>query len=131
MNRPLRALAVAATATALITSMETPAVAAASACTHHFSGPQICISTTGDSGSPNPGKVWTSWTNPPRNRTQATVHITEPDGLTYTVTARRRDGELVASTVPGRMMKDGKLCARYEGSSRTACVQIIDRGWRN
>ncbi|MDP5317331.1 hypothetical protein [Streptomyces poriferorum] len=27
----------------------------------------------------------------------------------------------------GRLMHNGKLCARYKGSSRTACVQIINR----
>ncbi|MFD3657944.1 hypothetical protein [Streptomyces sp. NPDC058620] len=124
---PLRVLAVGVTAAALLTSMQAPAQAAASACTHHLSGPQVCISTTGESGSANPGKVWTSWTNPPRERTRATVHITEPGGLTYTLTARRRDGQLVASVVPGRLMDNGKLCARYQSSSRTACVQIINR----
>ncbi|GAA3015335.1 hypothetical protein [Streptomyces fulvorobeus] len=127
MSRSLRALAVGVTAAALLTSMQAPAQAAASACTHHFSGPQVCISTTGESGSANPGKVWTSWTNPPRDRTRATVHITEPDGFTYTITARRRGGQLIASTIPGDLLDDGKLCARYQGSRRTACVQIIDR----
>ncbi|WP_331734087.1 hypothetical protein OG345_41225 (plasmid) [Streptomyces sp. NBC_01220] len=104
-----------------------PAQAAASACTHHFSGPQICISTTGEGGSANPGRVTTAWTNPPRDRTRATVHITEPGGFSYTLTARRRDGQLIASVVPDRLMSNGKLCARYRGSSRTACVQIINR----
>lgn len=54
------------------------------------------------------------------------MHITEPGGQSYTLTARRRGGQLVASFVPG-IQKDGKLCARYAGSQRTACVQIIDR----
>ncbi|MFD4020650.1 MULTISPECIES: hypothetical protein [Bacteria] len=127
MYRSLRTLAVTLTAAALVATLDVPAHAAASACTHHWSGPQVCISTTGKSGSNNPGRVSTAWTNPPRDRRTATVHITEPDGHTYTLTARRRDGQLVASTVPGRMMSNGKLCARYEGSRRTACVQIIDR----
>ncbi|WP_285574066.1 hypothetical protein [Streptomyces sp. RTGN2] len=126
MSRSLRTLAVGATAAALLTSMEVPAHAAASACTHHFSGPQICISTNGEGGSANPGRVTTAWTNPPRDRTRATVHITEPGGFSYTLTARRRNGQLIASTVPG-LLHDGKLCARYKGSSRTACVLIINR----
>ncbi|OKI88686.1 hypothetical protein AMK10_30590 [Streptomyces sp. CB02058] len=54
------------TALALAVSLDVPAHAAASACTHHLSGPQICISTTGPSGSANPGRVHTAWTNPPR-----------------------------------------------------------------
>ncbi|MEU0150309.1 hypothetical protein ABZ119_30890 [Streptomyces sp. NPDC006288] len=70
----------------------------------------------------------TSWTNPPQHRTSATVHIAEPGGQTYTITitARRDGGQLVASFTPG-IQADGKLCARYQGSRRTACVQIIDR----
>ncbi|MGW1666197.1 hypothetical protein [Streptomyces microflavus] len=127
MYHLLRTAAVTLTAAALVATLDVPAHAAASACTHHWSGPQVCISTTGASGSANPGRVTASWTNPPRDRTRATVHITEPDGHTYTKTATRRDGQLIASTTPGRMMRNGKLCARFEGSSRTACVQIIDR----
>lgn len=129
MNRPnrlLRVLAVSLTATALATTLDVPAHAAASACTHHFSGPQVCISTDGPSGSENPGRVTTAWTNPPRDRTSATVHITEPDGHRYTLTAHRHRGQLIATFTPSAL-PDGKLCARYQGSSRTACVQIIDR----
>jgi len=123
---PLRLLAVSVTALALAASLDAPAHAAASACTHHLSGPQICISTTGESGSANPGIVHTAWTNPPRGRNSATVHITEPGGQTYTLTARRRGDRLIASFTPG-IQADGKLCARYHGSHRTACVRIIDR----
>ncbi|MFD5786741.1 hypothetical protein ACFWH1_08900 [Streptomyces sp. NPDC127037] len=122
----LRALVVAA-ATLAGTAGALPAQAAASACTHHFSGPQICISTDGEPGSANPGHVTTAWTNPPKNRRTATVHIKEPDGFRYTVKAHRVRGQLVASFAPGRLMEDGKLCARYAGSSRMACVQIINR----
>ncbi|MFB8027264.1 MULTISPECIES: hypothetical protein [unclassified Streptomyces] len=126
MYRPLRLLAVSVTALALAVSLDVPAHAAASACTHHLSGPQICMSTTGESGSANPGTVSTAWTNPPANRSSARVYITEPGGQRYALTTRRRGGRLVASFTPG-IQADGKLCARYQGSSRTACVQIIDR----
>ncbi|MFE6985774.1 hypothetical protein [Streptomyces griseus] len=126
MNRLLRVLAVGLTATALATTLDVPAHAAASACTHHLSGPQVCISTNGAPGSENPGRVTTAWTNPPRGKRTATVHITEPGGQRYTLTARRSRGQLIATFAPGAL-PDGKLCARYQGSSRTACVQIIDR----
>ncbi|MET9771372.1 hypothetical protein [Streptomyces sp. NPDC006415] len=126
MSRLLRVLAVGLTATALATTLDVPAHAAASACTHHLSGPQVCISTNGASGSENPGRVTTAWTNPPESRRTATVHITEPGGQRYTLTARRSRGQLIATFTPGAL-PDGKLCARYQGSSRTACVQIIDR----
>ncbi|MFF3265325.1 hypothetical protein ACFYWO_39955 [Streptomyces sp. NPDC002932] len=122
-----RVVTVATAAAVLLAVSEMPAQAAASACTHHWSGPQICISTTGKWGSSNPGKVTTAWTNPPKSRRTAIVHITEPGGLTYTKKATRSKGQLIASTRPYRGMPDGKLCARYEGSDRTACVQIINR----
>ncbi|MFD4023223.1 hypothetical protein ACFWRV_06790 [Streptomyces sp. NPDC058576] len=67
-----------------------------------------------------------AWANPPRDKASATVHITEPGGHSYTLTARRSRGQLIATFAPGAL-PDGKLCARYQGSSRTACVQIIDR----
>ncbi|MFB8085992.1 hypothetical protein [Streptomyces sp. NPDC055992] len=126
MNRSsLRSLVVAAAA--LVSAAgAVPAQAAASACTHHWSGPQICISTDGEQGSANPGHVTTAWTNPPKHLRTATVHIKEPDGFQYTVKAHRVRGQLIASFTPG-LMDDGKLCARYAGSSRMACVQIINR----
>ncbi|MFF8963220.1 hypothetical protein ACF1BK_10815 [Streptomyces globisporus] len=86
MSRLLRILAVGLTATALAATLDVPAHAAASACTHHLSGPQVCISTNGASGSENPGRVTTAWTNPPEGRRTATVHITEPGGQRYTLT---------------------------------------------
>ncbi|WP_327179884.1 hypothetical protein OG599_34465 [Streptomyces sp. NBC_01335] len=50
-----------------------------------------------------------------------------PDGLTYTLTARRTaESHLVASDHPG-MQRPGRLCVRFEGSDRRACVEIIDR----
>lgn len=123
-----RVLLVGITATVLVSAVSLPAAhAAASACTHHLSGPQICISTNGEGGSANPGRVTTAWTNPPANRTTATVRITEPDGFSYTIKAHRSRGQLIASVTPGRLMDDGRLCARYAGSGRTACVQIINR----
>ncbi|UQA91389.1 hypothetical protein [Streptomyces halobius] len=102
------------------------AQAAASACSHDWSGPQICITTDGDSGSENPGHVTTAWTNPPKSRKTATVYITQPDGFTYKIKAKRSGGQIIGHTVPGAQ-RNGKLCARYKGSSHTACVEIIDR----
>ena len=114
MYRALRLLAVGVTALAMAVSLDVPAHAAASACTHHLSGPRVCISVTGSSGSANPGRVHTARTNQPRCSTTATVHITEPGGQTYTLTALRHGSRLVASFAPG-IQTDGKLCARYQG----------------
>lgn len=62
---------------ALATLTAAPAAhAAASGCTHNWSGPQICIETTGESGNVHPGTITATWTNPPKSRNKATVYIT-------------------------------------------------------
>lgn len=123
----LRTPVVVLAAVSMITAAAVPAQAAASACTHHWSGPQICISTTGEGGSVNPGRVTAAWTNPPRGTKSARVRFVLPDGFTYTLTAHRsRRGQLVVSDHPG-MQPTGRLCVRFEVSSRRACVEIIDR----
>ncbi|MFE2379790.1 hypothetical protein [Streptomyces sp. NPDC059398] len=131
-----RLAAVAVTGAALLAgavAMAPGAAAAASSCSHDWSGPQICISTTGRSGSTNPGHVYASWTNPSKSRKSATVYLTEPGaaghkGWTHKLTAhRQKNGQIVASYYPERQMYDGKLCARFKGSSHTACVDLIER----
>ncbi|MCX0247943.1 hypothetical protein [Streptomyces drozdowiczii] len=69
----------------------------------------------------------TAWTNPPKGRKTATVYVKEPGGFRYAVQAHRVRGQLIASFVPGRVMDDGELCARYAGSTRMACIRIINR----
>ena len=105
----------------------TPAAhAAASSCSHDWSGPQVCISTDGENGSGNPGTVTAAWTNPPKDRKAATVYISEPDGFKYAIKGHRSGGQIIASTVPNRTL-DGKLCARFKGMEDTACVTMIQR----
>ncbi|MGW7573039.1 hypothetical protein [Streptomyces sp. NPDC054765] len=124
-SRIWRALTVAG-AVVLSGVATTPAAhAAASACSHDWSGPQICLTTSGQSGSPNPGVVTTAWTNPPKSRKTATVYISAPQHH-YTITAKRSGGQIIGRTVPTNT-GEGKLCVRYKGSSHTACVDLINR----
>ncbi|WP_414506603.1 hypothetical protein [Streptomyces sp. NEAU-L66] len=124
-SKLLRALTVAGTI-ALSAVATTPAAhAAASACTHDWSGPQICIETSGQDGFPNPGTVTATWTNPPKSRQSATVYITTP-GVSYSFKAKRSGSEIVGRTAPG-LQGTGDLCVRFKGSSHKACVELIDR----
>ncbi|MEW1749488.1 hypothetical protein ACIQU1_06605 [Streptomyces angustmyceticus] len=122
----LRALTVAGTL-ALSAVATTPAAhAAASSCTHDWSGPQICISADGRNGTANPGHVTASWTNPSKSRKSATVYLYQPDGYSYSFKAKRSGGQIVGHTVPG-IQSDGNLCVRFKGSSHRACIDIRNR----
>ncbi|MFC9240211.1 hypothetical protein ACFTZK_27725 [Streptomyces decoyicus] len=102
--------------------------AAASGCTHNWSGPQICIATTGESGSTYPGTITATWTNLPASRSKATAYITNWYAGTHKMTAKRHGDEIKASWTPqGNPFADGKLCARFKGSSVKACVDLINR----
>ncbi|WP_327703472.1 hypothetical protein [Streptomyces decoyicus] len=102
--------------------------AAASGCTHNWSGPQICIATTGESGHTYPGTITATWTNPPKSRSKATVYLTNWAAGTHTMTAKRHGDEIKGSWTPqGNPFKAGELCARFKGSSVKACVELINR----
>ncbi|AZS73168.1 hypothetical protein DDE74_21400 [Streptomyces lydicus] len=125
-SKLLRALTVAGTI-ALSAVATTPAAhAAASACTHDWSGPQICIKTDGQDGTPQPGTVTATWTNPPKSRKAATVYLYQPDGFSYSFKAKRSGGQIVGHTVPG-LQSSGDLCVRFKGGSDKACVEMINR----
>ncbi|KOG49819.1 hypothetical protein [Streptomyces decoyicus] len=102
--------------------------AAASGCTHNWSGPQICIATTGESGHTYPGTITATWTNPPKSRNKATVYLTNWSAGTIKMTAKRHGDEIKGSWTPqGNPFKAGELCARFKGSSVKACVDLINR----
>ncbi|MEU3987986.1 hypothetical protein OG301_20565 [Streptomyces platensis] len=127
-SKLLRALTVAGTI-ALSAVATTPAAhAAASSCTHDWSGPQICIETDGRDGTPQPGTVTATWTNPPKSRQSATVYLTTTDGgSSYSFKAKRSGGQIVGHTAPGLQPSGSTLCVRFKGSSHKACLEMINR----
>ncbi|MFE4539665.1 hypothetical protein ACFRKB_32145 [Streptomyces scopuliridis] len=94
------------------------AAADSSACTHHFSGPQVCIRLEGTNG-------WNSvtgiWTNPPK-RVKTNAVTLFWNGERYRTATARRVGQSLSYT--WKHMETGtntKLCVRFAASSRTAC----------
>ncbi|MFE7571532.1 hypothetical protein ACFU76_32005 [Streptomyces sp. NPDC057539] len=96
----------------------TPAAADSSACTHHFSGPQICIRLEGQGGR---NAVTGIWTNPPREVTSRAVSLFRNGQLIDTATATR-SGKALTYTWPAEDAgTDTELCVKFRGSKRMAC----------
>lgn len=128
-SKLLRGLTVAGTI-ALSAVATTPAAhAAASSCTHDWSGPQICIKTDGRDGTPNPGTVTASWTNPSKSRQSATVYLTTTDGgSSYSFKARRSGGQIVGHTVRGCSRAAARsVSVSRAARTRGACLEMINR----
>ncbi|MEV7867255.1 hypothetical protein AB0P17_14410 [Streptomyces sp. NPDC088124] len=96
----------------------TPAVADSSACTHHFSGPQICIRLEGR-GARN--SVTGIWTNPPEEIASRPVSLLANGRHVGTATAVRSGKALTHTWPPGDTGSGTELCVRFRGSQRLAC----------
>ncbi|MFJ9408807.1 hypothetical protein [Streptomyces sp. NPDC101393] len=126
-SRILRTLTVACTV-AGATFLAAPAAnAAASACSHNWSGPQVCIAISGPDGSSYPGTITATWTNPPKSRHKATAYIS-----TYAASVKvtaKRSGDAIKGSYNsyGTNFSNGALCARFKGSSVKACVDLHNR----
>ncbi|MFD8705917.1 hypothetical protein ACFV1W_25480 [Kitasatospora sp. NPDC059648] len=137
MNRTLtttRRAAAASAALALLTlPAATPATAqtrSSDACTHHWSGPKVCIEIHGSSIYMD--RVVATWTNPPKDLQSATAHLREGDHETIGTQRAHRNGagELVAEWHPGRSanMSSETVCVTIDGAqNRWACQDIINR----
>ncbi|MFJ2647293.1 hypothetical protein ACIO1C_11265 [Streptomyces sp. NPDC087420] len=96
----------------------TPAAADSSACTHHFSGPQICVRLDGR-GATN--AVTGIWTNPPANLASREVSLYRNGRLADTATATRSGKALMYTWPTHDTGTDTELCVKFRGSQRTAC----------
>ncbi|WP_329459207.1 hypothetical protein [Streptomyces sp. NBC_01497] len=95
-----------------------PATADSSACTHDFSGPQICVRLDGQ-GATN--AVTGIWTNPPAGTTSRTVSLHLGGRLVSTATATL-SGKALIHTWPTRNLGSGtRVCVTFRGSARAAC----------
>ncbi|MFF5565366.1 hypothetical protein ACFY7Z_10130 [Streptomyces sp. NPDC012623] len=95
-----------------------PAVADSSACTHHFSGPQICIRLVGQGGR---NAVTAIWTNPPADLASREVSLHRGGQLVDTATATRSDRALTHTWPTGDTGTGTELCVKFRGSQRMAC----------
>ncbi|GAA3717341.1 hypothetical protein [Streptomyces tremellae] len=111
------ALVLLLTGTAL-SAATAPAAADSSACTHDFSGPQVCIRLEGR-GATN--SVTGIWTNPPASLAARTVSLFLDGRLVSTATATR-SGRALTHTWPSSDLGSGtRVCVTFQGSARSAC----------
>ncbi|MGQ4511025.1 hypothetical protein [Streptomyces sp. DW26H14] len=112
------AVLVMALAGGALAAATAPAAADSSACTHDFSGPQICIRLDGQ-GATN--SVTGIWTNPPAGMASRSVSLYLRGRLDSTATATR-SGKALIHTWPSRNLGSGtKVCVKFRGSARSAC----------
>ncbi|WP_066956916.1 hypothetical protein [Streptomyces lushanensis] len=94
------------------------ATADSSACTHHFSGPQICIRLDGEGGR---NAVTGIWTNPPDHVTARPVSLFRDGQHLDTATATRSDKALTYRWPTADTGNGVELCVKFRGSRRVAC----------
>ncbi|MET9365809.1 hypothetical protein ABZX93_33540 [Streptomyces sp. NPDC006632] len=108
-----------AAALACVVPTATPATADTSACTHHWSGPQICIRVEGRND-------WNSvtgiWVNPPRGERSRAVRLTlNSRQLGQPQTARRVGSTLSYHWSAFDTGTGTKVCVRFDRINRLAC----------
>ena len=106
-------------ALACVITVASPAAADSSACTHHWSGPQICIRLEGHNGW---NGVTAIWTNPPRTeRARAVRLILDGHQLFRTETARRVGQTLSHHWRAFETATNTKVCVEFARIGRVAC----------
>jgi len=107
-----------ALAVSLVMTTAGPAAADSSSCTHHLSGPQICIRLEGHN---HWNKITGIWTNPPKGVKSRTVTLYWNGKKHHTATARRVGKTLSYTWSSMDTGTDTKLCVKFKGSQRMAC----------
>ncbi|MEU3735219.1 hypothetical protein AB0E81_38425 [Streptomyces sp. NPDC033538] len=108
-----------ALALACIVPTATPAAADTSACTHHWSGPQVCIRMEGRNGW---NSVTAIWTNPPKSAKTRTVWLTQDGDLVGSKHTARRKGKTISYTWSSfQQGTDAKMCVHFKDINRVAC----------
>ncbi|MGA4960343.1 hypothetical protein [Streptomyces lavendulocolor] len=108
-----------ALALACVIPSATPAAADTSACTHHWSGPQVCIRMEGRNGW---NTVTAIWTNPPKSVKKRTVWLTQDGDRVGKAQTARRKGKTLSYTWSGfEQGTDATMCVRFKGINRVAC----------
>ena len=117
----------AATALALtcVIAAAAPAAASTSACTHHWSGPQVCIRLTGHNEW---NSVTAIWTNPGKARSR-TVQLYSNGHRLFRPEQAHRVGTTISYTWSA--FDTGtrtRLCVRFADIARTACESTTYSG---
>lgn len=111
----------------LVMTSASPASADSSACTHHLSGPQVCIRLNGSNG-------WNSitgiWSNPPKSVKHRAVTL-YANGERFNTRIATKKGRSLSYTWSAMDTGTGtKLCVKFKGSARMACERAAYAGSR-
>ncbi|WP_033287325.1 hypothetical protein [Streptomyces sp. NRRL F-525] len=109
----------AALAVACLIPTATPAAASTSACTHHWSGPQVCIRITGRNEM---NSVTAIWVNPPKTTKTRIVQLYSNGKPLFGPERARRVGTTISYT--WNTFDTGahtRLCVKFASITRTAC----------
>lgn len=102
----------------LVVSTAESAAADSSACTHHFSGPQICIRLEGRNSW---NTVIGFWVNPPKKMKSRPVSLYW-NGKHFNTSRATRVGKTLSHKWSSLQTgTNTKLCVKFKGSQRMAC----------
>ncbi|WP_327687079.1 hypothetical protein [Streptomyces sp. NBC_00467] len=114
-----------ALAVPLALTTASPASADSSSCTHHLSGPQVCIRLNGNNGW---NSVTAIWTNPPKGTKSRAVTLYW-NGERFNTRTAKKKGKSLSYTWSAMDTGTGtKLCVKFKGSSRMACEKTAYSG---
>lgn len=115
-----------ALAVACLIPTATPAAASTSSCTHHWSGPQVCIRLTGRNEW---NAVTAIWVNPPRKVKNRSVRLYSNGKPLFGPELARLVGTTVSYTWSAfDTGAHTRLCVRFTGINRTACESTTYSG---
>ncbi|WP_330335761.1 hypothetical protein OHS33_39645 (plasmid) [Streptomyces sp. NBC_00536] len=125
MRKILHLNAAVALAAAAVLSTAAPAAADSSSCTHHVSGPQVCIRLEGSDVWATPVAIWV---NPPKNVKTREVALyvngERPRFSNNPATATRIGKTLSYSWGRSQWDPESKICVRFKDVDRVACERI-------
>ncbi|MFD9097800.1 hypothetical protein [Streptomyces collinus] len=108
-----------ALALAVVVPIAAPAAADTSACTHHWSGPQICIRLEGRN---HWNSVTGIWANPPARAGMRKVRLFLNGHRFGSAQTARRVGATLSYHWSGfDTGTDTEVCVRFKGINRVAC----------
>lgn len=104
---------------ASVITSASPVAADSSACTHHWSGPQVCIRLVGHNGG---NAVTGFWSNPPGSVKSRGITLTQDGTRLGTRRTAKRVGKTISYTWRAFAQGTGaKMCVRFDRIDRVAC----------
>ncbi|MFZ3476010.1 hypothetical protein ACODT4_44270 [Streptomyces sp. 2.9] len=125
MRKILHLNAAVGLAAAVVLSTAVPAAADSSSCTHHFSGPQVCVRLEGSDVWATPVAIWV---NPPKHvktrQVWLSVNGERPRFSNNPGLATRVGKTLSFSWGRGQWDPESRICVHFQDIDRVACERI-------